>query len=218
MRPRLASMDTAAAKRKPVGGGDMDTSETINGMRERASVEGVIDSEIPTQLLGKRYRAGDTPLACVADKEVVKEHAQWRRFEMYLRGLLKNATALWGRNCRRRPNMCRRTLRGRRRRGNRTHGSSSQSIHLRNGALRPKCAVADLEEGGCLIWKEVDGKKPAEERLFAKGYQDPDIRNGNVDVAGCVGRRSLHLRLESLSALAKWKIWSLDTKNALLDF
>ena len=30
-----------------------------------------------------------------------------------------------------------------------------------------------------------------------------DLRNGNVDIAGCVSRRSSHLRLVSLGALKK---------------
>ena len=35
---RLPSMDAAEAERIPVGGGDVDTSETINGAREQAPV------------------------------------------------------------------------------------------------------------------------------------------------------------------------------------
>ena len=49
-----------------------------------------------------------------------------------------------------------------------------------------------------LTWKGADGVKTAKARLVAKGYQDPDLRGGNVDFAGCVGRRSSHLRLISL--------------------
>ena len=47
-----------------------------------------------------------------------------------------------------------------------------------------------------------------------KGYQAPDLRMGNVDIAGCVSRRSSHLQLISLGALRKWPLWSLDIKNA----
>ena len=89
----------------------MDTPETISGRRGRAPVEGVMDSDIPTQSLGKKCRMGDLHLAFVA---------KWRHLEMeaqiaaqsrqdpgvpfvvggrgprYLRGLLKIATALWG--------------------------------------------------------------------------------------------------------------------------
>ena len=52
-----------------------------------------------------------------------------------------------------------------------------------------------------LTWKEVDGVKTAKARLLARGYQDPDLRNGAVDNEGCVSRRSSHLRLVSLVAL-----------------
>ena len=40
VNPRLASMDAAEAKRKPVGGDDMDASETVSGDRERAPTDG----------------------------------------------------------------------------------------------------------------------------------------------------------------------------------
>ena len=51
-------------------------------------------------------------------------------------------------------------------------------------------------------------------RLVAKGYQDPDLRDGNVDTAGCVGRRSSNLQPISLGALRKWPIRSPRIKNA----
>ena len=35
-------------------------------------------------------------------------------------------------------------------------------------------------------WKEGDGKKTTAVRPVAKGYQDPDLRDGNADIAGCV--------------------------------
>ena len=55
--------------------------------------------------------------------------------------------------------------------------------------------------------------KTVKARFVAKGYQDPDPRNGNVDIAGCVSRRSSHLESISLGALKKWAIYSLDIKN-----
>ena len=67
-----------------------------------------------------------------------------------------------------------------------------------------------------LTCKETDGAKPAKARLVAKGCQDPDLRGGNVDIAGCVGRRSSRLQLLSLGALRRWPIWSLDSENASL--
>ena len=57
----------------------MDSSETLTGERERAPVEWVMDSDIPTQSVDTKCRVGDLHLAFFADKEVVKEHAQrWR--------------------------------------------------------------------------------------------------------------------------------------------
>ena len=41
-----------------------------------------------------------------------------------------------------------------------------------------------------LTWKGVDSAKTAKARLVAEGYQDPDLRNGNADYAGCVSRYS----------------------------
>ena len=49
LKTRLASMGAADAKRLPVADDDTDTSETINSTRERAHVEGQMDSDIPTQ-------------------------------------------------------------------------------------------------------------------------------------------------------------------------
>ena len=35
-----------------------------------------------------------------------------------------------------------------------------------------------------LSWKEVRGKKAAEARMVARGYQDPDLEGGDVVIAG----------------------------------
>ena len=51
---------------------------------------------------------------------------------------------------------------------------------------------------------------------MAKGYQDPDLRNGNVDIASCVSCRSSHSQLISLWPSKKWPMWTLDIKNAFL--
>ena len=67
-----------------------------------------------------------------------------------------------------------------------------------------------------LTWKEVDGVKTAKARLVAKGFQDPDLREESVDIAGCVSRRSSHLLLISLGSLKKWPVRSLDIRSALL--
>ena len=54
----------------------METSGTTNGRRERALVEGAMDSGIPTQ------SSGGLHLAFLAGREVEKERAQRRHFEM----------------------------------------------------------------------------------------------------------------------------------------
>ena len=68
---RLAPTVAAEANRKPAGGGDTDTSETINGERGRAPVWGATDSDIRTQSLGTKRRVGDLHTAIVAEKAVV---------------------------------------------------------------------------------------------------------------------------------------------------
>ena len=41
-------------------------------------------------------------------------------------------------------------------------------------------------------WREVEGGKAAKARFAAEAYEGPDLRNANVDIAGCVSRRSPH--------------------------
>ena len=75
----------------------------------------------------------------------------------------------------------------------------------------------DMVDTRCVLtWKEDDGVKTVKARLVAKGFQNPDLLPGNVDFAGCVSRRSSHLRLIPLGALGKWPLWSVDVKNAFL--
>ena len=50
---------------------------------------------------------------------------------------------------------------------------------------------------------EAGGKKTLKARLAAKGYQDPDLKDGNVVIGRCVIGRSAHLQLTSLGALKK---------------
>ena len=49
----------------------MDTPETSPGKRERAPVEGVMGSHVPTQSVDKKCQLADLHLSCVADAEVV---------------------------------------------------------------------------------------------------------------------------------------------------
>ena len=52
------------------------------GRRERAPVEGVVDSDIPIQSTDRNSRLGDLHLAFVMGKEVAKEPAQWWQLNM----------------------------------------------------------------------------------------------------------------------------------------
>ena len=62
----------------------------------------------------------------------------------------------------------------------------------------------------------VGGEQDVEARLVAKGYRDPEMKNGLVEVAGRVSLRSPHLLALPSGALEKWEIWNLDIKNAFL--
>ena len=73
-----------------------------------------------------------------------------------------------------------------------------------------------VETRWVLTWKDLDGKRTVKARLVARGFQDPDLAEGLVDTSSCVSLRSSHLQVISLSALKKWKLWSLDIKNAFL--
>ena len=64
VKTRLATMDAAEAKRKPVGCDDMDASETVGAKRDRE-----MDSETTAQSLRKECRVGNLHLAFTANKE-----------------------------------------------------------------------------------------------------------------------------------------------------
>ena len=49
---------------------------------------------------------------------------------------------------------------------------------------------------------------------MAKGFQDPDLKEGLVEASGCVSLRSSHLQVISLSAIRKWRLRSRDIKSA----
>ena len=101
-------------------------------------------------------------------------------------------------------------LRKRRKGGNWTQGISSKSFTCAHGR-------SDRGSGRHSLGAElgeVEGKKAIKARLVAGRYWGPNLRDGNLDIAGRVGRGSPHWRLISLSALKKWEIWSSDTKSA----
>ena len=201
----------------------MDTSETFSGKRERGPAEKVMGPEIPTQLSGKKCRVGGLRLAFVADKEVVKEQALWRHFEM--RGKIdtqsgRNASAPF------------------------VVDGGGSVLSARGTGGRNRVSVQELAEreldtpvkmgiktkdvadpSWAFFRKEVDGRQKAKarggerlcgrrrvegrrrvfrrrvaggRRAAARGaWQDPDLEDGNVDLAGCVGGGSSHLRLIS---------------------
>ena len=51
-------------------------------------------------------------------------------------------------------------------------------------------------------------------RQAATRSQKPDPRDGEVETAGCVSKRSSHLQVISLGALKKWESWRLDISDA----
>ena len=51
---------------------------------------------------------------------------------------------------------------------------------------------------------------------MARGYKDPDLKEGAVDTSGRVSLRPSRLQLVPLGALKIRKIRSLDVKNAFL--
>ena len=83
-------------------------------------------------------------------------------------------------------------------------------------ALWKEVSKGIVDTRGVLTWKFSEGKKTVEARLVARGLQDPDLAEGLADASSCVSTRSFHLQVISLGALEKWKLWSLDIKNAFL--
>ena len=54
-----------------------------------------------------------------------------------------------------------------------------------------------------LTWEDVDGEKTVKARVALKSNRDLDLRDGNVEIAGCASRRSFHLQLTYLCTLEK---------------
>ena len=68
-----------------------------------------------------------------------------------------------------------------------------------------------------LTWKGVEGKKNEKARLVARDHQDPDLKDGDADIAGCVSRGPPHLRLVSLGAPENGTsgVWKLTERAGL---
>ena len=60
----------------------------------------------------------------------------------------------------------------------------------------------------------VAGAQTAMARLAAKGFQGPGLKDAIADTSGCLSLRLPHLQAISLSALTKWKLWSVGIKDA----
>ena len=56
---------------------------------------------------------------------------------------------------------------------------------MKNGAQ----SINILDVRWVLTKKEADGVKTVKARLVARGYRDPDLHNGDMDIAGCVSRK-----------------------------
>ena len=96
-----------------------------------------------------------------------------------------------------------------------SEGIRSMGSLPRFSPAQPGTQLEDLADTrGVLAWKEVEGDKTVKARLLAKGFRGPDLRMGNVNMAGCVSRRSSQLQVIFLGAPTKWPLWSLDIKNA----
>ena len=79
-----------------------------------------------------------------------------------------------------------------------------------------KCNEAVVGNRWVLTWMMVERVKTVKARLAAKGYQDPDLKDGLVETSRCVSLRSSNLQVIALAALRGWRLWSLDGKSAFL--
>ena len=78
----MAAMDAAEKKCNCDMPDAMDTSEALAGFRYRAMADAMDTSEDLPVTQGTRCRASGPHLPLVAEREIAKEHTQWRRSEM----------------------------------------------------------------------------------------------------------------------------------------
>ena len=57
-----------------------------------------------------------------------------------------------------------------------------------------------------LTWGMVEGEKCVKARLAAKGFQDPDMKDGLVETSRCASLHSSHLQVISLIAIRNWEL------------
>ena len=174
----------------------MKTWETLPGKRIRAIVDGVENSEAFHGKQEERGRAGDPPLACVADMDVARGHVQWRNPSLEARRGAAHASSTEGVGA-----AISVWIAGERYRvsGQELMGGEGK-LHARQRdfkVLQPKrgrtTSTPIIHASLALTRKMVDGEKDAKARLVAKGKQGPDPGDGLVDACGCVSLRSLKM-------------------------
>ena len=72
-------------------------------------------------------------------------------------------------------------------------------VYARRNACNASREIAQIR--WVLTWKTVDGEKCVKARLAARGFQDPDLREGLVDTSCCISLRSSHSQVISLNAI-----------------
>ena len=218
---RLKKMDEVASSRAQAA------------KRSRAHQDDQEVSELPVMQRGsgKRRRKADAHMNFAANMEILKQHAQWwdkgmqifwdnRRIHAEM-DMLAAASAQEAEVCNK---ILGREL---------TPEEEEKFVKEVDAAKRreldawshfrvfspcapAKCTKSVVGTRWVLTWKMVEGVKTVKARLVAKGYQDPDLQEGLVETSGSVSLRSSHLQVISLAALRRWKLWSIDKKNAFL--
>ena len=231
LKTRLEAMDSVEKKCIVEQTDKMDTSCSVLGKRERALSDPAVLA-LPTQDgVGKRSRGDAGASHVMVDLAVLEKHTQWwsselkPHFNLWSHSLVdgsENAISAWmAEECNRvlgqelTPDeelQCPEMVQDGKERELNAWKQFNVFSSVDDGSVTKKI----IDSRWVLTWKMVDGVKKVKARLVAKGFQDPDLTEGLVDTSGCVSLRSSHLQVISLSALQKWKLWSLDIKNAFL--
>ena len=218
---RLKKMDEVATSRA------MSTKRSRDHQDEQELSEPPVDRRV----FDKRRRKADAYLNFVANKEILKQHAQWWDKEMQIfwnNPLSHDERDLDAAASAQAADLCNKIL------GKELTPDEEEKFIKEVKAAKgreldawskfrvfspcepEKCNKSVVGTRWVLTWKVVDGVKTVKARLVAKGYQDPDLQEGLVETSGSVSLRSSHLQVISLAALRKWKLWSVDIKNAFL--